>query len=130
MKKRTCGECSMCCKLIKIEEISKPAGEWCQYCAPRNGGCTIHGSHPQACKQFQCHWLKGLGSESIRPDKSKVIFLKRTIEDNPTIVVLVDPTRPDAYLQGEVWQIIRGIIKEGRKVMLGVGESAYEVRSM
>lgn len=120
----------MCCKLITIKVLNKPAGEWCPNCAPRNGGCQIHGEHPETCKQFQCHWLKGLGSADMRPDKSKAIFLHRTIEENPTTVVLVDPTRPDAYLQGEVWQVIRSIVKSGKKVMVGMGNSAYEVRSL
>ena len=56
---RSCGDCSMCCKLLKIEEdeINKPANQWCKHCRP-GAGCTIYNDRPLVCRAF-CLWLVG-----------------------------------------------------------------------
>jgi hypothetical protein len=53
---RTCGACSLCCKVYSIAELNKPAGQWCPHLA-RGPGCTIYKSRPQDCRQFFCAWL-------------------------------------------------------------------------
>ncbi len=71
---RACGECTMCCRLPGVVELSKPAGEWCKHCAIGKG-CTIYEERPSSCKFFECLWLTDERMpEDLRPDKSKVIF--------------------------------------------------------
>jgi hypothetical protein len=58
---RECGDCSLCCKLLNIDssvslDIAKPAGQWCKYCKPGKGGCSIYESRPEICKSWLCGW--------------------------------------------------------------------------
>jgi hypothetical protein len=71
---RSCGECSLCCKVMQVDEFEKPQGVWCRHCAPGRGGCTIHADRPPVCREFFCGWLMWprLGPE-WRPLTSKMI---------------------------------------------------------
>jgi hypothetical protein len=52
---RSCGTCSMCCKLLKIPELEKEQDAWCRHC---NGhGCSIYETRPQVCRNYACAWL-------------------------------------------------------------------------
>jgi hypothetical protein len=31
---RNCGDCSLCCKLIRVDAFDKPAGVWCATARP------------------------------------------------------------------------------------------------
>lgn len=91
---RTCGSCTLCCKLLEVHEIEKPANEWCTQCSTK-AGCAIYGSRPHACIDFECLWLRGLGPDELRPDRSKVVM--NASKDHKSIVLHVDPSRPDAW---------------------------------
>lgn len=69
-----CGECTLCCELLPIKELNKPANVLCKFC---KNGCTIHGSHPQECSKFECAYyqMKKIHLD-LRPDNCKVIFEK------------------------------------------------------
>ena len=30
--KRTCGTCTLCCKVYDIPAVAKPMGKWCDHC--------------------------------------------------------------------------------------------------
>src|SRR5262245_15487060 len=51
---RSCGECSLCCELLRIDSLAKPVGTWCPHCKPGKGGCVIYGEHPVECQRFIC----------------------------------------------------------------------------
>jgi len=93
--RRGCDGCTMCCKLLPVRELAKPAGTWCQHCEPGTG-CRIYPERPQACRDFFCGWmLNGEVAAHWRPRESRMVLnfqatLKRT-------VVHVDPSRPDAW---------------------------------
>ena len=42
---RTCGDCTLCCKVMAIEELAKPVGTWCPHCKPGRG-CRIYPDRP------------------------------------------------------------------------------------
>jgi len=71
-----CGECTLCCKLLKIDETNSKVNEYCCYCNP-NFGCTIYDKRPESCRIFECCWkqMKNAG-EDLRPDKCGVLFEK------------------------------------------------------
>jgi hypothetical protein len=71
-EKRTCGECTLCCKTHGIWELKKVSGCWCMYCSVGKG-CMIYGRHPPSCRDFACAWLKGVGLPEYRPDKTGVV---------------------------------------------------------
>ena len=60
---RKCGRCSMCCKVLSINDdprspdpITKPANQWCRHCTP-GSGCAIYEQRPNVCQAFACLWL-------------------------------------------------------------------------
>jgi hypothetical protein len=92
---RTCGTCTLCCKLLSVEALDKPVGKWCQHCVIGRG-CLVYNTRPQECRDFYCGFmtLHHLGEE-WRPSASKLIL---GIEpDGNSIYVVVDPTRPNAW---------------------------------
>ena len=43
---KTCGPCTMCCSVLEIVEMKKPAGPVCAHCRA-GGGCGIYPSRPR-----------------------------------------------------------------------------------
>ena len=92
---RSCGSCTLCCKVLHIAEFDKPAGKWCTHCRPGNG-CDVHGARPVSCRGFYCEWItsKGLGPE-WKPERCKFV-LSRTNEGR-NLTAHVDPGSPNAW---------------------------------
>ncbi len=94
MNPRSCGSCALCCKLLHIEEIEKPAGVWCSQV--RFGhGCGIYESRPNACRAFRCNWLNHAGlDDSWRPDRAGFVLWTPSPK---LLLVVVEPTKSDAW---------------------------------
>jgi Fe-S-cluster containining protein len=89
-KPRACGACSLCCKLLCVEqgievkddqtgeivkrEISffKPEFEWCQH-FKKGVGCSIYATRPWICKDYSCLWLMGQIMPEHSPRRIRVI---------------------------------------------------------
>jgi hypothetical protein len=56
VRDRGCGGCTMCCKLLSVEELETPPLSWCPHCATTSG-CTIYADRPTECRQFYCEYL-------------------------------------------------------------------------
>lgn len=71
---RSCGDCTLCCKVMGVPEINKPRGVWCSNCAP-GAGCRIYAQRPDGCRAFLCGWLTNprFGPE-WKPDRSKIVI--------------------------------------------------------
>jgi len=71
---RECGTCTACCTVLAVAELQKPARWACDHvdCA----SCGIYEQRPQACRDFNCAWLRGAiaGDESLRPDRLGLMF--------------------------------------------------------
>lgn len=92
---RSCGSCTLCCKVVSVADFDKPAGKWCQHCRPGNG-CGIHATRPFVCRGAYCEWMisKGLGPE-WKPEKSKFVLFKTN--DGRRLTAHVDPGYPAAW---------------------------------
>jgi hypothetical protein len=108
---RTCGSCTLCCKLVPVEQLGKRAGERCRYQSHK--GCRIYatlGTISPECRLWSCQWLVdpetlGLG----RPDRSHYVvdimpdFIGAhdpdtgRVEDVQVMQVWVDPDYPEAW---------------------------------
>lgn len=81
---RSCGTCSLCCTVLRVDELNKLGGVDCQHqCKPQptprqdpgasdepaQFGCAIHSRRPQICRDYRCLWLAGGLREDDRPDK-------------------------------------------------------------
>jgi len=49
--------CNLCCKLIGVKPIQKPAYRMCAH-ACKGSGCGIYEDRPDDCKTFECLWLQ------------------------------------------------------------------------
>lgn len=76
---RSCGSCSACCKTHPVDAepeeptFQKPAGTWCVRWH-KKCGCTMYEQRPSRCRSFRCEWLKGMGSDAHRPDRTRVVI--------------------------------------------------------
>jgi hypothetical protein len=95
---RACGTCSLCCKLIEIEELHKPEGKWCPHCEPGKRGCLIYEDRPPSCRGFHCGWLQSdsFGSE-WKPTTSKMVLAPEQMMNGDRLTVYVDPSFPTAW---------------------------------
>src|SRR5262245_56261740 len=65
---RKCGECSLCCKLPRVDDVEKPSWTWCRHCDVGKG-CSIYESRPNICREFKCRWLTDTDlPDEWRPD--------------------------------------------------------------
>ena len=99
---RTCGTCSLCCKLAYIPELNKSIDSWCRHARPGAGGCSIYPDRPTSCRNFTCGWLVGareLGDEWFSA-RCKMIVSPREPRYNLAergMLVTVDPAYPNAW---------------------------------
>jgi hypothetical protein len=91
--KRACGECTLCCKIMAIEEFAKPAGVWCSNCKPGHG-CLVYASRPFECEAYSCLWLTDdRFDQRWKPSKSKLVLTA----SQDGIEIRCDPGFPDAW---------------------------------
>ena len=104
---RACGDCTLCCKLVPVKELKKPAGERCVH--QRVTGCRIYARRPMSCRLWNCRWLTNVGTHELsRPDRAHYVidlaedFVMATPPEGdpfavPVIQVWVDPKHPHAH---------------------------------
>lgn len=78
MKKRKCGDCTVCCTVLEVREgLDKPGWTPCKFQVGR--GCLIYSERPKPCKDYECVWLAAplewqqvLGHKQ-RPDRVGIV---------------------------------------------------------
>jgi len=126
---RECGECTMCCKVMGIEELEKPAGTWCTHCTTGRG-CSIYDRRPAECRAFVCAWLQSdVFGEEWKPSRCK--FALWAEPGNVNLKVSVDPARPDAWRKEPYYSYFKTWVREridrGGKVVILTGKRAIAV---
>ncbi len=92
---RRCETCTLCCKILSVEALQKPQGQWCKHCDV-GVGCRIYDERPSQCRDFYCGFLTLQElSETWRPSKSKIVLVAEL--DGNRIAAYVDPGRVDAW---------------------------------
>lgn len=84
VKDRECGECTICCIELTIEdpELVKLPGVKCKHLSS-TGGCAIYQTRPQTCQNWFCMWrFLPLLDDQWRPD-NKGILIRQTFDDIP-----------------------------------------------
>ena len=91
--KKACGDCTLCCKVMAIEELARPASSWCPHCEPGRG-CLIYAARPTECRTYSCLWLlDDRLDQRWKPSKSRLVLT--TSQDG--IEIRCDPGFPDAW---------------------------------
>jgi hypothetical protein len=64
---RSCGDCTLCCTVLRVDELRKLGGVSCAALGAR--GCTIYERRPHICRAYRCLWLQGNLDAEDRPDR-------------------------------------------------------------
>lgn len=123
-----CGACTMCCRVLHIEELKKPAGDWCNACNIGKG-CRIYEDRPEPCRTFECLYLQWATNEAatepvhpdFRPDKCRIVF--HEVADKKIISGNTDPNRPHAWQNEIVMAYINALCKMGFRVVIGTPQA-------
>lgn len=123
---RTCGRCTLCCKIFENRELGSPEGQWCPHCSVGQG-CMIYAQRPDECSAFQCRWLCDPSlSDDWYPAKChmvlRAIMVQQPGRQNPQraagpsqslmIVACVDPDRPEAWRREPYYSGFRTLARQ------------------
>jgi hypothetical protein len=102
---RTCGSCTLCCKVMAITALNKPMNKWCEFC-DKGAGCKIYPTRPSECRTFDCLWLSDENfPDEFRPQKSKIVF---TVEHGGRRVSAhVDAAFPGAWQEKKLYALLK-----------------------
>lgn len=78
---RACGDCTMCCTLLEIDELQKPRRTPCPH---EHGRCSVYATRPDECRAFKCLWL-AFDIPVGRPDISGIMLV--AYKAGPSIVL-------------------------------------------
>jgi len=102
---RTCGSCTLCCKVMAITALNKPMNKWCEFC-DKGAGCKVYLTRPSECRTFDCLWLKDENfPDEFRPQRSKIVF---TVEHGGRRVSAhVDAAFPGAWQEKKLYALLK-----------------------
>jgi hypothetical protein len=94
---RSCGECTLCCTLLRVDELRKLGGSPCPKlrAPPEPPGCGIHARRPAICRGYSCLWLAGGLEPEDRPDRLGAVLDVAT--EGAVTRLRVHESRPGAY---------------------------------
>jgi hypothetical protein len=94
---RACGECTLCCTLLRVDELRKLGGTRCPALrrAPEPPGCSIHARRPAICRGYACLWLSGGLADEDRPDRLGAVL--DVASEGGTPRLRIHEARPGAY---------------------------------
>jgi hypothetical protein len=124
---KSCGSCTMCCKVLHIAALNKQHGVWCPHVKPGKG-CGIYETRPHECRKFHCGYLSSNLFEDWFPARSKIVLMA---DATGGITAVVDQSRPDAwreqpfYRQLKAWA--RELLPAGKYVVVRIGKRAVAV---
>jgi len=122
---KTCGPCTMCCSVLEIAEMKKPAGPLCIDCQ-LGSGCSIYSSRPQVCRDFECEWLirRDL-SRRLRPDLVGAILMEDADSDEYRAVCA--PEKPMAWRNPVIFAHLVAVAKTRRVVVAKAGLISWRI---
>jgi hypothetical protein len=122
---KACGTCSLCCKILEITELAKPAGLWCgDWCASK--GCGIYETRPNICHDYECLWKQDRGlSANFRPDRTGTILMEDPDSDEYRAVC--DPAKPMAWRTPLIFNHLVKLAKSGRLVVAKAGLKSWRI---
>lgn len=108
---RECGACSLCCSVLRVDELGKPAGRDCRH-QRAQGGCAIHATRPAICRAYHCLWLQGGLEADDRPDRLGAVLDLQTVGVESRLSV--QEARPGAF---DASPRLQAIVEEFRTSM-------------
>jgi hypothetical protein len=129
---RQCGKCSLCCKLMAVPKLNKPANTWCPSAKPGCGGCTIYATRPKACRDFECWWVRNTSSfgDEWFPVRCKMVIAALIGPGGDRadgLKIFVDPDYPNAWRREPYYSQLL-TIAQGMCVTLLIGRRGVGLR--
>jgi hypothetical protein len=122
---RSCGTCTLCCKLLNVPEVEKPLGEWCRYC-DKGVGCTIYADRPRRCRDFFCGYLQSANlSDEWHPVRARFLITREGDE----LTLYVDRAAPEAWTKPPYYGLIKHWARDpqSRLVLVRIGKRTIVV---
>jgi len=127
MEPRSCGACTLCCRLPEIDQLSKPANMLCVNCVT-DQGCRIYDDRPELCRDFLCSWMT---DHDLGPEWEPTVAKMMVYGQGDQLTVLVDPDHPQAWRQEPYANQLTAWATEaagrGGYVIVFVGDDVYKV---
>ncbi len=126
---KACGECNLCCKVLEITELAKPAGKLCGDCVRSPlGSCGIYATRPKVCRDYECLWKGDRAmSPQMRPDRAGTLLMEDPDSDEYRAVC--DPGKPFAWLNPLIFKHLVVMAKSGRTVVAKAGLKAWRIHA-
>lgn len=127
MRAKTCGPCTLCCKVMAVDELAKPGGVTCPH-VRAGKGCGVYETRPTACRSFECVWLMDPEMpHRFRPDQTKVV-----LDQDPSglrLIARCDPANPQAWRRNPIYGALKGFAADnwgqGKIVLAVAGRRAW-----
>jgi hypothetical protein len=115
---KSCGSCTVCCKVMGVPELKKRPWDVCPHVATGQG-CTIYAERPPSCRKFICGWLMDphMGPE-LKPENCHVVFFQ---QNEQNIIATCDADFPGAWRRPDVVDFLHHLARQlgpHRKVIL------------
>jgi len=119
-----CSGCTLCCKVLGVEELAKARDVWCCH-ASKGTGCAIYAERPHTCRTFACLWLTQNLPPDARPDRVHGVLA--TTDDGSHVVLHEDPGWP-GYASAALSTFFSTLTRDGKvSVVVRTGESMRTV---
>jgi len=93
---RACGECSLCCTVLRVDELAKLGGTPCLH-QRASGGCGIYERRPGICRAYRCLWLGGGLREGDRPDALGAVL--DVVSTSASVWLEIREAEPGAFVR-------------------------------
>ena len=124
MALRECGTCTLCCKLLTIDEptnVESPGGEWCTHCEIGKG-CKIfkESRRPLICNKFECGWLSNNTiPENLRPDQIGMVIARH----GRKVILMLDKDVSHKWRKPEVVELVSAIMEQNHTLVYVNGKT-------
>jgi len=113
-----CGECTLCCTVLGVDELFKPPGEECRHLDNKKR-CLDYEERPKTCKEFDCAWrLEFMVGDELRPDKIGVVVWARQWVAGYESVAQIHAMRKADFNKNIVKDLCTGFRRQGIAVVL------------
>lgn len=117
---RDCGDCVLCCLVMRVLELNKPEAIKCKYCV--RTGCLIYEERPASCRNFHCLWqFKKLFKDKKgkrRPDRLGALIIPKKEIDGHSPALQFNALDRKVFEGVEIKDLIESYRKEGFNVAL------------
>lgn len=124
---RSCGTCTLCCRLPDIDFFDKPANQFCVHCL-ESQGCSIYSDRPSLCRDFLCLWRT---DGNLSPVWDPTISGMMAYRQGAQITVLVDPDHPQVWRnephRTELSRWAKDAAESGGYVIVFCGDDVFKI---